>query len=148
MKIVLAIDGSKFTEAAIRTVIEQVHPQDTEIQVLQVVEPPSLLVGREMDGYSRNLGVVWEAETKQADALVTQVADESLSKGLKVTTVVEQGDPQSKIIDAAAKWHADLIVIGSHGRKGLEHFLLGSVSDAVVCHAGCSVEIVRIAPIH
>lgn len=148
MKIVLAIDGSKFSEAAIRTVIEHVHLQDTEIQVLHVVEPPSLLVGREMGGYDRNLDVVWEAETKRAEGLVVKAADELRSKGLKVTTVVEQGDPQSKIIDAAAKWHADLIVIGSHGRKGLEHFLLGSVSEAVARHAGCSVEIVRIAPKH
>ncbi len=148
MKIVLAIDGSKFTEAAIRTVIEQSHPQDTEIQVLHVVEPPSLLVGREMGGYDRNLDVVWEAETKRAEALVAKVADELRSKGLKATTSVEQGDPQSMIIDAAAKWHADLIVIGSHGRKGLEHFLLGSVSEAVARHAGCSVEIVRIPPKH
>ena len=70
------------------------------------------------------------------------------SKGLKVTTTVEQGDPKSKIIEAASKWHADLIVVGSHGRKGLEHFLLGSVSDAVARHAGCSVEIVRIPPKH
>jgi nucleotide-binding universal stress UspA family protein len=144
MKIVLAIDGSKFSEAAIRTVIEQVHTQDTEIQVLHVVEPPSLLVAREMGGYDRNLDIVWEAETKRAEELVSKVADELRSKGLRVTTLVEQGDPQSKIIDTAAKWRADLIVVGSHGRKGLEHFLLGSVSDGVARHAGCSVEIVRI----
>ena len=148
MKIVLAIDGSKFSEAAIRTVIEQAHPQDTEIQVLHVVEPPSLLVAREMGGYDWALDAVWEAETKEAEALVTKVADELRSKGLKVTTTVEQGDPKSKIIDAASKWRADLIVVGSHGRKGLEHFLLGSVSEAVAHHAGCSVEIVRIPSKH
>ena len=146
MKIVLAIDGSKFSEAAIRTVIEQARPQDTEVQVLHVVEPPSLLVAREMGGYDRALDAVWEAETKQAGVLVTKIADQLRSKGLKVTTMVEQGDPQTKIIDTAAKWRADLIVVGSHGRKGLEHFLLGSVSDAVARHAGCSVEIVRIPP--
>ena len=144
MKIVVAIDGSKFSEAAIQAVIEQARPKDTEIQVLHVVEPPSLLVAREMGGYDRALDVVWEAETKQAEALVTKVADELRSKGLRVTTTVEQGDPQSKIIEAASKWRADLIVVGSHGRKGLEHFLLGSVSEAVVRHAPCSVEIVRI----
>lgn len=144
MKIVLAIDGSKFSEAAIQTVINQARPQDTEIQVLHVVEPPSLLVAREMGGYDRALDAVWEAETKQAEALVTKVADELRSKNLKVTTTVEQGDPQSKIIDAASKWGADLIVVGSHGRKGLENFLLGSVSEGVARHASCSVEIVRI----
>ena len=146
MKIVLAIDGSKFSEAAAQAVITQGRPDSTEIQVLHVVEPPSLLVAREMGGYDRALDAVWEAETKQAQALVTKVADGLRSKGLKVTTTVEQGDPKSKIIEAASKWHADLIVVGSHGRKGLEHFLLGSVSDAVARHAGCSVEIVRIPP--
>ena len=148
MKIILAIDGSKFSEAAIHTVTEQARLQDTEIQVLHVVEPPSLLVAREMGGYDWALDAVWEAETKEAEALVTKVADELRSKGLKVTTKVEQGDPKSKIIDAASKWRADLIVVGSHGRKGLEHFLLGSVSEAVAHHAGCSVEIVRIPSKH
>lgn len=146
MKIVLATDGSKFSEAAAQAVITQGRPDNTEIQVLHVVEPPSLLVAREMGGYDRALDAVWEAETKQAQALVTKVADMLRSKGLKVTTTVEQGDPQSKIIEAASKWRANLIVVGSHGRKGLEHFLLGSVSEAVARHAGCSVEIVRIPP--
>jgi nucleotide-binding universal stress UspA family protein len=144
MKILLAIDGSKFSEAAVETVIEQARPRDTQIQVLHVVEPPSLLVTREMSGYDPSLDALWDAETKQAKTLVTKVAKELRSKGLKVTTVVEQGDPKSRIIDAASNWHADLIVVGSHGRKGLEHFLLGSVSDAVARHAKCSVEIVRI----
>lgn len=146
MKIMLATDGSKFSEAAAQAVITQGRPDSTEIQVLHVVEPPSLLVAREMGGYDRALDAVWEAETKQAQALVTKVADVLRSKGLKVTTTVEQGDPQSKIIEAASKWRANLIVVGSHGRKGLEHFLLGSVSEAVARYAGCSVEIVRIPP--
>ena len=146
MKIVLAVDGSKFSEAAAQAVITQGQPDSTEIQVLHIVEPPSLLVAREMGGYDRALDAVWEAETKQAQALVAKVADGLRSNGLKVTTAVEQGEPKSKIIEAASKWRADLIVVGSHGRKGLEHFLLGSVSDAVARHAGCSVEIVRIPP--
>lgn len=148
MKLLLAIDGSKFSEAAVRTVIEQVRPEDSEVQVLHVVEPPSLLVAREMGGYDRALDAVWEAETKEAEALLAKVADRLRSKGLKANTGVVQGDPKSEIIDAASKWHADLIVVGSHGHKGLEHFLLGSVSDAVARHAGCSVEIVRIPPRH
>ena len=53
------------------------------------------------------------------------------------------GDPRAFILDAAKTWAADLIVLGSHGRHGLERFLLGSVSEAVAVHAHCSVEIVR-----
>jgi len=144
MKVLLAVDGSKYTEAVAQTMIAQVRPQDTEIRVLHVVEPPSLLVAREMGGYDRALDVVWESETKQAEALVTNVADILLSKGLKVSTSVEEGDPKSKILEVAQAWHADLIVLGSQGRKGLERFLIGGVSETVVRHAHCSVEIVRI----
>ncbi len=47
------------------------------------------------------------------------------------------------IIDTAQDWRADLIVVGSHGRRGLSRFLLGSVSQAVVAHAPCSVAVIR-----
>jgi nucleotide-binding universal stress UspA family protein len=67
---------------------------------------------------------------------------------LKVTAAVKEGDPKSKIPDAARDWRADLIVLGSHGRKGMGHFLIGSVSEAVARHADCSVEVVRILPKH
>lgn len=146
MKIVLAVDGSRFSDAAVRTVIEQARAHDTEIKVLHVVEAPPLLLAREMGGYDRNLDEVWEAETKEAEALVTEVANKLRSNGLTVTTAVEQGNAKSTIIDVASQWDADLIVVGSHGRRGLEHFLLGSVSEAVARHAPCSVEVVRIPP--
>jgi len=58
---------------------------------------------------------------------------------------LESGIPKVVIIDDAKKWGADLIVVGSHGRTGLDRFLLGSVSEAVARHAACSVEIVRAA---
>ncbi len=48
-----------------------------------------------------------------------------------------------KILDVANEWHADMIILGSHGRSGLGRFLLGSVSDGVVRHAHCSVEVIR-----
>ena len=53
------------------------------------------------------------------------------------------GQPQAIILDEAEKWEADLIVLGLHGMSGAEQLLLGSVSQAVVVHARCSVEIVR-----
>ena len=56
---------------------------------------------------------------------------------------VEFGDPKSKFLEAAEEWHADLIVLGSHGGR-LRPFLMGNVSDAIARHATCSVEIVRI----
>jgi nucleotide-binding universal stress UspA family protein len=116
------------------------------VRVLHVVEPPSLLVVGDMGGYDPDLEVVWEEETKQAKVLVEKTAETLRSHGMKVTTSVQQGDSQSTIIDASEEWYADLIVMGSHRRDALSRFLMGSVSQAIACHARCSVEIVRIPP--
>jgi nucleotide-binding universal stress UspA family protein len=65
--------------------------------------------------------------------------------GFNVTTIAKEGDPKADVIDVAAEWRADLIMLGSHGRKGLDRFLVGSVSEAVALHAPCSVQIVRVS---
>jgi len=148
MKVLLAVDGSRFSDAAVQTVIAQAHAKDTEVHVVHVVEPPTLLVAREMGGFDPALEQVWDTETKHAHTLVEKTAEMLRSHGMKVTTAVAQGDPKSAIIDASKEWHADLIVLGSHGRNAFERFLMGSVSEAIARHAHCSVEVVRIPSAH
>lgn len=143
MRIVLAVDGSRFSDAAVQLVMTQARPTD-EIRVLYVLEPPTLLATREMGGYDSALEKAWEADRRVAHELVGRTAELYRSKGMKATSSVQDGDAKSTILQAAKEWRADLIVLGSHGRKGMEHFLMGSVSEAVARHAGCSVEIVRI----
>src|SRR5437870_9048716 len=146
MRILLAIDDSKFSEAAVETVIKQARPHGTEVRILHVVESPPLLVARELGGYEPALENVLESQKQDAEALVAKTAELLRARGLKVTAALNMGDPKSKILDVAEEWHADLIVLGSHGRKGLNRFLMGGVSEAVARHACCSVEIVRICP--
>jgi nucleotide-binding universal stress UspA family protein len=74
----------------------------------------------------------------------THVRERLRSAGFDASTSVREGDPKMVILDCATEWRTDLIVVGSHGRKGLTRFVLGSVSEAVARHAHCSVEIVRI----
>jgi nucleotide-binding universal stress UspA family protein len=143
MKILLAIDESKSSQAAVQSVVALSWPPGTEVRVLHVVEPPSLLVGRGMAGPDPEFEAVWKTFRDHAKALVAKATEALRKSGLNAAPVVEDGDPKSKIIDMAKEWHADLIVVGSHGRKGLNRFLLGSVSEAVARHAHCSVEIVR-----
>jgi nucleotide-binding universal stress UspA family protein len=76
--------------------------------------------------------------------MLAQAAGMLCSAGFKVTSSIEEGDARNVILDHAESWHADLIMVGSHGRTGLVQLLMGSVSDAVARHAGCSVEIVRV----
>jgi len=65
--------------------------------------------------------------------------------GLRVPRqVTEPKDAPSRAILAAAdSWEADLIVMGSHGRRGFDRIVLGSVSESVAMHARCSVEVIR-----
>ena len=144
MRILLAIDDSRFSQAAIETVIEQARPHDTDVRILHVVESPPLLVAREMGGYDPALETALESQKQNAEALVLKATELLRARGLKVAATLEVGDPKSKILDVAEEWRADLIVVGSHGRRGFERFLMGSVSDAVARHAKCSVQIVRI----
>ena len=145
MKILVAIDGSDFSQAALQSVMARPWPPDTEVKILHVVEPPSLLMGREMSGYDPEFEVVWKALREQAKHLVEKAAEKLRGAKFNVSTQLVEGDPKSLILDAAKQWHADMIVVGSHGWSGLNRFLMGSVSQDVVRHAHCSVEIIRSA---
>ena len=142
MKVLLAIDDSEFSRAATQTVIERALPRDAEVRVLHVIMPFEPLMGEL--GAQIDTSAMYQAQLIQGKALVDEAAQRLRAARLNVSTAIEEGDPKTKIIDHARKWHADLIVLGSHGRKGLDRFLLGSVSEAVARHASCSVEIVRV----
>jgi len=140
MKILLAVDDSKFSEAAARDVAEEARADHTEVLVLNVVQPVTITAPPQMAaGYAPEL----EEAGKQGRALVERVASSLRSAGLKAETVVASGDVREKIVEYAAKWGADLIVLGSHGRSGASRFLLGSVTEWIARHAPCSVKIVR-----
>jgi len=140
MKILLAIDDSRFSEAAMKMVIQQMPPDRTELCVLHLVEPvlvPDYGGGKQIEAEEQ-----WRQE--RGTQLVTRSEQLLVTAGFKVTTVIKEGDPRLGIVDYAAQWKADLIVMGSHGRKGLDRLLMGSVAESVARHAGCSVLIVRI----
>lgn len=144
MKLLIAIDQSKFSQAALESVLSRPWPAKTEIKLLHVVEPPSLLMGREMGGYDPEFEAVWKALREQAKDIVEKAAEKVRAAGLPFSTDLVEGDPKAQILDIANEWRADMIVLGSHGRTGIGRFLMGSVSQDVVRHAHCSVEIIRI----
>ena len=145
MKVLLPIDDSKFSEAAAQALAKQFRPQETEVRVLHVIEPILISVPPQMSvGYAPELSELRQEQLNKAEALVTQIAQTLRAAGFQVATSVEEGNPKTRILDCAAEWHAELIVLGSHGRKGLKRFLLGSVLEAVARHAPCSIEIVRL----
>jgi nucleotide-binding universal stress UspA family protein len=140
MKILLGIDDAKSSGDVFAAIVKQFQAAKTEVRVLHVVQPLVPTAPPQMAaGYAPEL----EEQKKDAHALVEKIAKELRSAGFKAETAVDLGDVRERIIDSAAEWHADLIVVGSHGRRGLQRFLLGSVAEFVARHAKCSVEIVR-----
>lgn len=138
MKILLAIDDSKFSQEAVRAVIAYQKRPGLKVRVLHAAEPPTLFEAPEMAEY-----IPPEETSEEAQALVNKAAGQLSSAGINATARVVRGDPRAVILDEAKSWGAELIVLGSHGRRGLERLLVGSVSEAVLRHAGCSVEIIR-----
>jgi nucleotide-binding universal stress UspA family protein len=139
MKILVGIDDSQFSKNVVRAVMTQFRTENTEVRVLHVLQPIAPAPPQMATGYAPEL----ENQKKPAGELVERIATELRNAGFKVDTAVEVGDVRETIIDSAAAWRADLIVVGSHGRRGIERFLLGSVAEFVARHAKCSVELVR-----
>jgi nucleotide-binding universal stress UspA family protein len=150
MKVLLATDGSEYSVAAANSVATRRWPTGTVFKVVSVEElivietpmgasplasiyPASLLEELVTDAHNR---VVHAIE------VVTNILEKAGCKVLEQSPI-PVGDPRNLILDLAKSWSADLIVLGSHGRRGLDRFLMGSVSESVAVHSHCSVEVIR-----
>jgi nucleotide-binding universal stress UspA family protein len=145
MKVLLAIDGSKCSDAAIEEVARRPWPKDTELKIITAVEIP-IMVAAEPWAASADYFEELEVAMREAAKAIIDAALVKLGKtsqNVKLTTEIIQGPPRQVIVDEAERWNADLIVMGSRGLGAWNRLLLGSVSSAVVHHAKCSVEIVR-----
>jgi nucleotide-binding universal stress UspA family protein len=146
MKILLTVDGSAYSEAAIEEVGKRPWPPQSEIKIITAAETP-LMVGMEPWAISPEYFEELEKSFREAgDAVIRDALKklkESGDKTSKISTEIIQGPPRQVIVEEAEKWGADLIVMGSRGLGTWNRLLLGSVSSAVVHHAKCSVEIVR-----
>lgn len=144
MKILLAVDGSKYSEAAVQNLTSAFRAQSSEVLVLQVVEPLVFSAPPQMaQGYAPEMAARLQDQLKQARESVLRTAETLRKAGFKADSRVVENEVRTGILDVAADWHADLIVLGSHGEKGLRRFLLGSVAEFVARHAHCSVLVVR-----
>ena len=145
MKILLAVDGSEFSQAATQTLVSQMRPNGAEVLVLQVVELRVFPISPEMaPGYVPEQEEILKEDFRHAQESVNQASQALRTAGFSVSTRVVEAEARNGILDIAAEWGADLIVLGSHGRNGFQRFLLGSVAEFVARHADCSVEIVRV----
>ena len=147
MKVLLAVDGSPCSEAAVNEVANRPWPTGSQVRIVTAYElPPLAPTPYTWAVPTEYFDQLEEAARTGAQAVLDAAAARlaaSLDKSVQVTKEILPGSPRSAITEEADRWQADLIVLGSHGYGAWHRFLLGSVSQAVVSHAKCSVEVVR-----
>ena len=142
LKMLLATDGSDYSLAAASSIASRPWPADSEIRIVSVVEQvvpaaePWYVAGAVAERVREDSTRHSEEAVRAAEEIVARV-------GIKTETAVLEGSPKRRIVEESVAWGAHLIVVGSHGRRGLTRYLLGSVSEAVAMHAHCSVEVIR-----
>jgi nucleotide-binding universal stress UspA family protein len=146
MKILLATDGSNCSEAAAREIARRPWPEGSEFHVVSVVEAPIAVAPETWilpEGYYDEIEKAAREQGAAAVDTAAHIVSEALGDHVRVVKEVINGAPKRAILEQAERVGADLIVLGSHGYRAFERFLLGSVSQSVSQHAKCSVEIVR-----
>lgn len=142
MKILLATDGSDYSVSAARSIAGRPWPTGSAVRIVSVVEQTVSAVDPRYEA-----GAVAErvrADNSRNSETAVSAAEELIAgAGIKTETAVLEGSPKKRIVEESNAWGAHLIVVGSHGRRGLTRYLLGSVSEAVAMHAHCSVEVIR-----
>ncbi|MBX9725235.1 MAG: universal stress protein [Candidatus Obscuribacterales bacterium] len=135
MRVLIAMDGSKFSQSALDSVKRRTWPDGSEFLLYSVVEPliPEIGGWVSTDLIQEQTDIL-EAQTKEFRLLMPQH---------KITFEVSKGNASDEIVKTADEWDADFIVMGSHGRRGMDHFVLGSVAESVVNKSNCSVEVIK-----
>jgi len=137
-KILIAVDTGPLAVHAAETGAELAHALKAEIAFIHVINA-SLVYSAE-SGIPPNQLVA--AAKKEAKQLISDF-HRRLSPRATAHEFTPVGSPDAEIVNAAKEWPADVIVIGSHGRKGLQRALLGSVAEGVMRQAPCPVLVVR-----
>ena len=138
-QILLAADGSDASAAAVATAIGLAREQQAQLLVVHVV-----------DVYAMYFATPESIDFLVAagEGILKAVQDQAHQSGVVVHTKLLQSDVGGRhiselIIDESNAWPADLVVIGSHGRRGLNHFLIGSVAEGVCQRARTPVLLSR-----
>jgi nucleotide-binding universal stress UspA family protein len=144
MKILLAIDGSSCSDAAVAEVARRPWPEGSSLKVINVFETPMPPTPETWAVPASYYDDLQDALRKQGQNIIDGALQKLQShQTLSLSSSRVFGSPRPVIIEEAESWGADLIVLGSHGYSAWKRFVLGSVSQAVVSHAKCSVEVVR-----
>ncbi len=139
--ILVGYDGSDNAGRALNRAIELGKQSNAELRIAVVADTMSFAASAATGGIYKR----YDEQTREnAKSLAGAALDRANQAGLKnVYASAEEGQPADMILTLATEYKADLIVVGRRGIRGLERFLMGSVSSAVINNAKCDVLVVR-----
>lgn len=145
MKVILAIDGSEHSQAALDAVASRRWPKKTRIEVVTVLHTKWPLASDPLFIVAAAHADSIREQERQVPEVLARAVDQLRDRqpGLAVTTKSFEGSPHEVIVQEAERWKADLVVLGSRGYGPIRRALLGSVAAAVAVEAPCAVEIIR-----
>lgn len=144
MKLLVALDTSEHSRAALAEVRRLSWPAGTNVTLLSVVRADLYVYADFYAPVATEIEGLVAEDRKRAEAFLAEQA-KALAP-LAVGTRVEQGDARMVICDVARELACDWVIVGSHGRRGFQKLVLGSVASHVVTHAPCSVLVVKRPP--
>lgn len=146
VRIVIGVDGSDASAAAVREVASRNWPLMSEVRVIAVTDPLSPgLIGNLIPPVRDFVNESNQEDRDWLKELLHKSYEEFKTSNLKVSTEILEGDPRRDLVETAEAWGADCIFVGSIGfNNRFERFVLGSVSATIAARAQCSVEVVRL----
>ena len=152
-KYLIALDDSAGAQDVMNEVLGRDWPPNPFFKVVTAIEPLPFQAysglgpweGTGNEEFSELIRKTVEAEREAATKLLENAAArlKQTFPTAEVTTEMLEGYAKDRVLEAARDWPADLVILGSHGRRGFVQFVLGSVSKATAMHAPCSVLVVR-----
>jgi len=134
-KLLVSIDGSEFSEGAVREAIGLAKTCKSKLFAVSVVE-----TNDEFEALAPDLVEKAEKETK---ALLDSVKERAKKEGVDCETIAHEGqEPYRFVVEEAAKRQAEMIIMGRRGRTGIKRLMMGSVTAKVIGHAPCKVLVV------
>ncbi len=147
MNVLLPVDGSSASDAAVDALIHQFDPATSDVRVLHIVENAftvnESLAFADSAAAAHIVSDVLDERRRQGRQLADRVVERLRAANFHATANVYNGEPRREVLEVANHWPADVVVMGSHGRSGLDRLLVGSVAEHVLRRASCSVEVVR-----
>jgi nucleotide-binding universal stress UspA family protein len=145
-KILVAVDGTSASSAALAAAVELARPLGAALRLVHVVDMPSGHLNAMQGRVSGDLEESRQAWHRAGQAILDQAVADAGQRGCPAETdliATDGAHPSERIVEAARRWRADLIVVGTHGRRGVGRLLLGSVAEAVGRTAPVPVLLVR-----